>query len=163
MEEAILAAIKSLHEDLHDFRTEVRIRLDQIEAKIATGVAAQADLRSIDDYINLDEKSVVNAVENFATAILGDVHLFKSYYMADGRECPLRKKGAKIEYWSSGEWKQINKTDLAKIIAGKLQFCYMEHSNLDKHGEILFQKMQERISNLTTPSHINAIVSKLLN
>jgi len=113
--------------------------------------------------IEVDKKILDKALNHFSTALLGDVYLFKQFYLSHERDPPIKKINTRrIDYWDGNEWVQSDKKSIKMIVCKNIQTAYMKHNRIDKVGRDKFKHGQQRILKLMDPKFQEDVIGRIL-
>jgi hypothetical protein len=163
MSDEILILLQQLRDDMKDISGRLSRIEDFLTQVIQTGELSGPpvlDKIPITTPIELDQDIILKAM-NLSGDYIGDVFIFKQFYLKDGREASIRKNSKKFEYWDNNEWKEIDKRLLGKVIVDKIKPCYIKYNKVDIVGMQLAHTVNMRLVKMREPKYLTELCDKI--
>lgn len=150
--EEILSEIKYMKEDISYIKSEINNL--QNDGK-------QVIMEVKNESLNIDDKIVKAALK--LNGLLGDMLLFKKYYLKD-KMTPIKNINLRhYEYWSNNKWNIDHYgKDIMEIISNNLKMTYVRVNTMDNFEVEQFVENQTHIFELTDDTYQKKLLREIV-
>jgi hypothetical protein len=148
----ILSELKNMREDIDHIKSEIN-NLHKDNKPLIVEVKAEP--------LNIDDKIVKIALK--LNGILGDMMIFKHYYLKN-KMCPIKRVNTRhFEYWANNKWNHDNYgKKIIEIISNNLKMTYVKINNINNYEAEQFVENQTHIFDLTSDKYQKKLLDKIV-
>lgn len=151
--------LKEILSELKNMRTDIDYIKSEINNLQKDGKPLIVEVKA--EPLNIDDKVVKIALK--LNGVLGDMMIFKHYYLKN-KMCPIKRVNMRhFEYWANNKWNHDNYgKKIIEIISNNLKMVYVKINNINNYDAEQFVENQTHIYDLTNDKYQKKLLDKIV-